>query len=321
MKKAVLISVLIIASLLIVSLAFSLNTNNNSTTNSTRNDYSNCIKTCNIVQRTNHSACVENYKNDSSLCKADFRTCFENINATNKKDIMKNMRMCSANNTICLKNYQAERKICEKNAVEEMKICKDKCQAIKPCPTSNSPICGKDNITYSNECQLKKANATKDCKGQCPCLTIMNQCVQEGGSIPVILNAPKCCSGLKLIKPMQQDIAGTSGICTAKCGNGICDNATETNYNCPKDCFGAVKNYCKASDRRNDTVCPAVFMPVCAWFDSSKVNCTKYPCAIEIDNACNACRDYGVSYWTNENCPAGVNNRIIEIQNKTNISF
>lgn len=61
-------------------------------------------------------------------------------------------------------------------------------------------------------------------------------CYGEGESIPVIPNAPGCCEGLTLIKPKDPQLIGTSGICTAKCGNGVCDSETETNYNCPQDC-------------------------------------------------------------------------------------
>ena len=59
------------------------------------------------------------------------------------------------------------------------------------------------------------------------------ECVKEGKSIPVM---PECCEGLKLIKPKSEDIVGISGICTAKCGDGVCDTETESEYNCPEDC-------------------------------------------------------------------------------------
>jgi hypothetical protein len=68
-------------------------------------------------------------------------------------------------------------------------------------------------------------------------ITSSAKCIAEGGSIPVIFNPPSCCSGLTLIKPMSSNLVGSSGICTSKCGNGICDSSTETNYNCPKDCL------------------------------------------------------------------------------------
>ncbi|MBU1246737.1 hypothetical protein KKG61_09775, partial [bacterium] len=62
-------------------------------------------------------------------------------------------------------------------------------------------------------------------------------CAKEGETIPVIANPPSCCAGLELIKPKIVGIAGIDGYCTAKCGNGVCDQATETPYNCSKDCI------------------------------------------------------------------------------------
>ena len=61
-------------------------------------------------------------------------------------------------------------------------------------------------------------------------------CKGEGESIPVIASPPSCCSGLMLISPKTAGTMGSHGICTAKCGNGVCDSFSETNYNCPQDC-------------------------------------------------------------------------------------
>ena len=61
-------------------------------------------------------------------------------------------------------------------------------------------------------------------------------CVHEGGSIPVIPNASSCCKGLTRIKPKDEKNVGSSGICTSKCGDGVCAPASETAYNCPRDC-------------------------------------------------------------------------------------
>jgi hypothetical protein len=69
-------------------------------------------------------------------------------------------------------------------------------------------------------------------KDLCP----TENCVKEGDSIPVIPNAPYCCEGLTHILPKEEFIVGISGICTAKCGNGICDELTESSYNCAQDC-------------------------------------------------------------------------------------
>lgn len=62
-----------------------------------------------------------------------------------------------------------------------------------------------------------------------------------------------CCMGLKVIETKENAECasrptrtnglpdcfmnvGGRGICTAKCGNGICDNATENKFNCSGDC-------------------------------------------------------------------------------------
>lgn len=63
-------------------------------------------------------------------------------------------------------------------------------------------------------------------------------CKGEGEGIPVIPNPPECCEGLDLIPPKAPDINGITGICTANCGDGVCDSETESEYNCPEDCGG-----------------------------------------------------------------------------------
>ncbi len=61
------------------------------------------------------------------------------------------------------------------------------------------------------------------------------ECAGEGESVPAIAEPPECCAGLTLIPPMEQNVVGISGYCTAKCGNGTCDQI-ESQYNCPEDC-------------------------------------------------------------------------------------
>ncbi len=72
--------------------------------------------------------------------------------------------------------------------------------------------------------------------GKCGNENCKASCIGEGGSIPVVPNAPSCCEGLTLIRPKDPQLLGSKGICTSKCGNGICDPETETAYNCPRDC-------------------------------------------------------------------------------------
>lgn len=75
-----------------------------------------------------------------------------------------------------------------------------------------------------------------DEKGCKLCECVETGCIGEGGSIAVIPNPSQCCTGLGLIPPIEEQMTGSSGICTSKCGNGTCDTATESNYNCSVDC-------------------------------------------------------------------------------------
>jgi len=61
------------------------------------------------------------------------------------------------------------------------------------------------------------------------------ECANEGESISVIAEPLECCSGLELIPPMETNIVGILGYCTANCGNGLCDSI-ESETNCPVDC-------------------------------------------------------------------------------------
>lgn len=91
-------------------------------------------------------------------------------------------------------------------------------------PELDSMICGFPSI---DGCKCIAGKCEGTFSGDCKC---------EGETIPVIANPPACCTGLELIPPKEENWVGIMGYCTAKCGNGICDEATESNYNCPLDC-------------------------------------------------------------------------------------
>jgi hypothetical protein len=64
-------------------------------------------------------------------------------------------------------------------------------------------------------------------------------CVEEGGSVAVIPDAPECCEGLVHIMPNSGSPDCTpfdgASICAA-CPNGSCDSPHENVCNCPEDC-------------------------------------------------------------------------------------
>lgn len=59
-------------------------------------------------------------------------------------------------------------------------------------------------------------------------------CIGEGETMPTDSDL-SCCSGLTLNGPKEKTTT-ISGICTSKCGNGICDTDTESTTNCRQDC-------------------------------------------------------------------------------------
>ncbi|MEK6945362.1 MAG: hypothetical protein AABW63_01060 [Nanoarchaeota archaeon] len=63
------------------------------------------------------------------------------------------------------------------------------------------------------------------------------------------------------------------------------------------------KIYCNTQSRDVD-VCTEIYSPVCGWFDSSKIQCIKYPCAQTFSNSCFVCMDEKVEYYTEGECPA-----------------
>jgi hypothetical protein len=63
------------------------------------------------------------------------------------------------------------------------------------------------------------------------------------------------------------------------------------------------RTYCTGEDRLVDA-CIEIYQPVCGWFDTGKIRCVTYPCAITFSNSCFACQDENVAYWTEGECPS-----------------
>jgi len=105
----------------------------------------------------------------------------------------------------------------------------------------------------------------------CNCEEDCKPCVPEGGTIPVIPTPPECCEGLTIIPPKEPDIVGIAGICTAKCGNGICDIETESEFNCPQDCPAGppeiiVEKTCPEQASPGQVISHDIYLWKGAWF-------------------------------------------------------
>ena|SRR3989338_3074651 len=56
-------------------------------------------------------------------------------------------------------------------------------------------------------------------------------------------------------------------------------------------------------EERNVGACDTVYAPVCGYFDPSKIQCIKAPCAQTYSNGCVACDDEKVLSWIEGECP------------------
>jgi beta propeller repeat protein len=123
-------------------------------------------------------------------------------------------------------------------------------------------------------------------------------CVTEGNTIPVIAEPPECCAGLELIPPKETQIVGISGYCTANCGDGVCNSATESELNCPEDCE---EEYCVPEGGALPVIPDP---PVCC--NGLSVIDVKDPGIVGVTGYCsNRCGDglCNTSIESNYNCP------------------
>lgn len=126
------------------------------------------------------------------------------------------------------KVYNCSNSICETALGEDKTVCPEDCNQSLIAPpriTCGDGIC---SVTETSQ------SCPQDCVAQ-------PACVSEGGSIPVIPNAPSCCANLSPIGCDRPDAGGNcqpgcvgATIC-AKCGDNTCGPG-ENKCNCPQDC-------------------------------------------------------------------------------------
>src|SRR3989338_1743718 len=129
------------------------------------------------------------------------------------------------------------------------------------CTSHTNKICC-SRLDETNLCNGKQNGFSCDSGKVCSNGQCISACAEEGQFVPVVQNPPSCCSGLTKINPKAPTL-GISGICTSKCGNGQCESATETSYNCPADC-GAMALSCTPKT----TQCDQTETPIYTFSDS-----------------------------------------------------
>lgn len=108
----------------------------------------------------------------------------------------------------------------------------------KPMPDGTCSEC-KDEVFICAKCpdgECGKGESSCNCPQDCKPST----CVEEGGTVPVVPNAPECCDGLTKVSCSKADDNGECTPCLGasvcvKCGDGNCGKG-ENKCNCPEDC-------------------------------------------------------------------------------------
>ncbi len=120
-------------------------------------------------------------------------------------------------------------------------------------------------------------------------------CVPEGGVIPVIPNAPACCSGLSTIGCDKPDFLGecppgcVGAMICAKCGDGQC-GLVENYCNCPQDCQLSSQNPTNEEKEACLRQSPVGVNPEDKWHQFSN-GCADYcgagpVCTLELKTSC-----------------------------------
>lgn len=175
MKKIILtFTALFLLGFLVISLVSS---EDQTTSTSDNKAYSQCLRQCMDVKKTDLKNCIANSSSASKTCSENLKTCLKTANeelknkAINKTTYREKKITCIKNHTECMTTKNKERVDCLKKVIDSFQKCNDDCKKNMSCPVVNTPVCGVDNKTYSNNCELKKAGVEKACSGQCPCKT------------------------------------------------------------------------------------------------------------------------------------------------------
>ena len=259
MKKGLIFGITLIVVVLISLSVYAAeaSSNDNSLKGKT---YSKCLKDCLSEKNNETKLCILSHKTETRVCSIDKISCdtklrIDFLNKTiNSSQLNKGKKECSLNYLNCTKSADSKRKLCLNNLrnISCEKQCKEEI-----CLEFSEPVCGIDNKTYLNTCQLKNADVKKLCDGTCPCLVCKNYYWFDNQTKDC--NNKKFC-GLFMYQGLK--VFDTRGECVKALN---LTNSCQTNENCKSG------EFCKKEDCSSEKgkcskvpqICPAVYSPVC----------------------------------------------------------
>lgn len=252
-----------------------------------------------------NNQCSINYKNNTLLCKENFKlnkdSCSVykcNYNQNNKRYLNNNASFCSAFNTTLNITCNINENFfsdqcgcgCEKNTSIEAQ-CKDIFNTIKE-EYNSAQYC-----TNDSDCNVSILNLPCTLTMSCSALYNKNYDLSKllNLSEVYISNCKQVCPLPACINPELQE---------GKCINNKCQKVFKTDNSTNSTEDNLTKVYCEPKQRGN--FCSMIYKPACGWFDSTKIQCLRYPCAQTFSNSCVACSNKNVVFFTEGECPKGL---------------
>ena len=148
----------------------------------------------------------------------------------------------------------------QKECIDQSKIDKD-----RVCGRIYEPVCGCDNVEYTNPCFAEKAGVTKYKPGKCKVACIDESKINPNQGCPRNLDPVCGCDGKNYTNPCEAEKAGVTSFTKGQCSD------------------------CIDESKKNDNPCMSIYDPVCGCDGKTYTN----PCVASKN---------GVLKWTKGEC-------------------
>ncbi len=228
-----------------------------------------CKQNCTIDRKITSQNCISSSTSQSEQVRNSYKQCLSNLkdnfklDKINKTAFNQGIKNCTENYLKGLKAIDETRKECVKNATGIN--CEKKCMN-DYCLELYEPVCGHDNKTYQNECQLKNADVKKACNGECPCKIVCSEYYWFDLNHTKECKKKKFCGtfmyqGLRIFDKKEDCITALENMTGEEYGSKKCakNEDCEENEFCKKEFCSDEKGKCKKIQQ----TCSNNYKPVC----------------------------------------------------------